>query len=76
MGEVVPAHTSLTLHPPFPPTACASIVATSTVRVKIIAVIFAAVSHCWSCLVLSSTILYIMYMQSSQRKFYAEKIDL
>ena len=32
MGEVVPARTSPTLHPPSPPTA--SIVATSTVRVK------------------------------------------
>ena len=46
MGEVVPARTSLTLHPPFPPTvlsvSCfkgvpsASIVVTSTLRVKLL----------------------------------------
>ena len=35
MGEVVPARTSPTLHPPSPPTVRASIVATSTVRVNI-----------------------------------------
>ena len=34
MGEVVRARTSLSLHPPSPPTYCASIVTTSTVRVK------------------------------------------
>ena len=33
MGEVVPARTSPTLHPPFPPTT--SIVTTSTLRVKL-----------------------------------------
>ena len=33
MGEVVPARTSPTLHPP-PPPHCASFVATSTVRAK------------------------------------------
>ena len=33
MGEVVPARTSPTLHPPIP-SHCASIVATSTLRVK------------------------------------------
>ena len=37
MGEVVPARTSPTLHPPFPrPSHCASIVVTSTVRVNIV----------------------------------------
>ena len=35
MGEVVPACTSLTLHPPSPPH-CASIVATSTLRVNVL----------------------------------------
>ena len=35
MGEVVPAHTSPTLHPPIP-SHCASIVATSTLRVIIV----------------------------------------
>ena len=44
MGEVVPARTSPTLHPPIP-SHCASIVVTSTLMVKTIGYLYLEVVH-------------------------------